>query len=134
MITGENPIAVKIDVFESKWYYVVGEVYYEGPQEYTGRDTILTAISKARPTALAWSKRIQIVRPSSNQNSEPKIFEVNYKDMIMRGDTSKNVLLQEGDIIYIPPTVLARIALTIEEFLRPIGRAFSAVNIASPAK
>ncbi|MDD5457932.1 MAG: polysaccharide biosynthesis/export family protein [Phycisphaerae bacterium] len=132
-LTGENPIAVKISVFESKWYYVVGEVYYEGPKPYTGRDTVLKGIAEARPNILAWSKRTQIIRPSANKDVAPKIFEVNYKDMIMRGDTSKNVLLQEGDIIYVPPTVLARIAMTIEEFLRPVGRAFSTVNIAPAA-
>jgi hypothetical protein len=45
--------------------------------------------------------------------------------MIARGDTTKNVLLQEGDIIYIPPTILAAIAMKIEEAIRPLARAFS---------
>ena len=132
-LTGENPIAVKVDVFESKWYYVVGQVYYEGPKVYTGRDTVLKAIAEARPSILAWSKRVQVIRPSADKSISPKIFEVNYKDMIVRGEISKNVLLQEGDIIYVPPTVLARIAMTMEEFLRPIGRAFSATTIAPAA-
>lgn len=55
--------------------------------------------------------------------------------MIVHGDISKDVLLQEGDTIYVPPTVLAAIALKIEEVIRPIARAFSGVCIvqAGPA-
>jgi len=50
---------------------------------------------------------------------------VNLERMVVHGDTSKDVLLQEGDIIFVPPTVLGVVALKIEELLRPIARAFS---------
>jgi hypothetical protein len=49
--------------------------------------------------------------------------------MAAHGDASKNILLQEGDIIYVPPTVLAAIAMKVEEVIRPIARAFAGVNI-----
>jgi hypothetical protein len=55
---------------------------------------------------------------------EPVILEVDYKDMITKGDTTKNVLLQEGDIVYMPPTILAAIGLVLEEFISPVARAF----------
>ena len=42
------------------------------------------------------------------------------------GDETKDVLLQEGDIIYVPPTVLGWMALKVEEFLNPITRSFGA--------
>ena len=128
-LTGDNPVDVRIVAYKSKVYYVLGQVYFRGPQEATGRDTVLTALAKARPTTLAWVERIQVVRPSTDKNVKPKIFELNYEKMIAHGDTSKNVLLQEGDIVYVPPTVLAAIGLKLEELLSPIGRAFSTVNI-----
>ena len=128
-LTGDNPVDVRIVAYKSKVYYVLGQVFFQGPQEATGRDTVLTALAKARPTTLAWIGRIQVVRPSANKNIKPKIFELDYDRMIAHGDTSKNVLLQEGDIVYVPPTVLAAIALKVEEFVSPIGRAFSTVNI-----
>jgi hypothetical protein len=53
--------------------------------------------------------------------------------MVAHGDASKDVLLQEGDIIFVPPTVLAGIALKLEEFLTPIGRAFSTVWVVNNA-
>ena len=58
-----------------------------------------------------------------------RIFELNYNKMVVHGDASKDVLLQEGDIIYVPPTVLAAIAMKVEEFIRPIARAFSGAYI-----
>jgi polysaccharide export outer membrane protein len=130
-LAGENPIDVRITVFKSKVYYVLGQVYFEGPKICTGRDTVLTALSAARPNIMAWKERVTIIRPSADPSIAPKIFEINYKDMMERGDISKNVLLEEGDIIYVRPTILAAVAMVIEEAVRPIGRAFSTVNIVS---
>jgi polysaccharide export outer membrane protein len=128
-LPGDTPIDVRVVVYRSKSIYVLGQVYVPGAQDYTGRDTVLSAITRARPNPMAWIERIQVIRPSPDKNVKPKIFEVNLDRMIAHGDASKNVLLQEGDIIYLPPTVLAAIALKVEEFVRPIGRAFSTVNV-----
>ena len=78
---------------------------------------------------MAWEERVQVIRPSADENVRPKIFELNFETMIVHGDTSKDVLLQEGDIVYVPPTVLAAVAMKIEEAIRPIARAFSAYYI-----
>jgi len=128
-LTGTEPIDVRIVVYKSKVYYIMGQVYFEGAEEYTGRDTVLTALAKTRPTNLAWLGRIQVIRPSADKNVKPKIFEVNFDKMVAHGDTSKNVLLQEGDIIYVPPTVMAAIGLKVAELVSPIAQAFSTVNI-----
>jgi len=129
MLTEDNPIDVRIAVYRSKVYYVLGQVYLPGPKMYSGRDTVLSAIAEARVNPMAWVERIQVIRPSENKNIKPEIFEVNFERMRVHGDTSKNVLLQEGDIIYVPPTVLAALALKIEEVITPIARAFSGVYI-----
>jgi polysaccharide export outer membrane protein len=123
----ENAIDIRIMSFQSKVYYVLGQVYEPGPRIYTGRDSVLTAIALAQPNPMAWIERIQIIRPSDNQNMKPKIFEMNFDRLMAHGDTSKNVLLQEGDIIYVPPTILGWMALKIEEAIRPIARAFSGI-------
>jgi len=132
-LTGEKPVDVRIVTYRSKVYYVLGEVYVPGPKEYSGRDTVLSAIAEAQPNPMAWKERVQIIRPSADKNTRPSIFEVNFDQMAAHGDTSKNVLLQEGDIIYVPPTVLSAMAMKVEEVARPIGRAFSAVYIMNRA-
>ncbi len=128
-LEGNNPVDVRIVAFRSKRIYVLGQVGNPGAQVYTGRDTVLGAVALAQPTVLAWLERIQVIRPSSNKDVKPKIFEINFDRMSAHGDTTKNVLLEDGDVIYVPPTILAAAALKIEEFIRPIARAFSGYYI-----
>jgi len=124
-LPGNNPINVKVLVFRSHYYYVVGEVVRPGPKPYTGRDTTLQAITDASLQVTAWKDQIQVIRPSADPEQRPRIFRLDMKKMLTRGDTSHDVLLQEGDIIYVPPTILAAVAEVIAEFARPIGEALS---------
>jgi len=124
-LTEKEHIDVRVAAYSSHLVYVLGEVSNPGPRVYTGRDTVFTALSMAHPEVTAWKNQIQVIRPSSDKDIKPKIFRVKYKDMMERGDLSKDVLLQEGDIIYVPPTILASVAMVIEEFTRPIGRALA---------
>lgn len=133
-LQGNQPVDVTIVAYRSKVFYVLGEVYLPGPKVYTGRDSMLHAVAEAKLNPMAWKQRIQVIRPSSEDGIKAKIFEVDYNRMVAHGDISKNVLLQEGDIIYVPPTPLAAIAQVIEEFARPIGRAFSTVNVVQRAQ
>lgn len=126
-LPGEHPVDVRISVSQSRVYYVLGQVYQPGPRVSTGRDTVLQAVSLAKLNAMAWQERIQVIRPSSIESERPRIFEINFDDMAIHGDTTKNVLLENGDIVYVPATPLAAVALLIEEFLSPIGRIFSTV-------
>lgn len=124
-LPGVKPIDVLISAYQSEYYYVLGQVYESGPRLYSGRDTVSKAISLAKPRTLAWLNKIQVIRPSSDKNVKPAIFELNYKRMMAHGDDSKDVLLQDGDIVYVPPTVLGWLALKVDEFFTPIERSFS---------
>jgi polysaccharide export outer membrane protein len=129
-VEGDNPIDVRVVAFRSKRYYVLGQVSRPGAQTYSGRDSVLGALALAgSPTVLAWVERIQVIRPSGTKNVKPKIFEFNFDRAAAHGDASKDVLLQENDIIYVPPTILAAAAMKIEEFIRPVARAFSGYYI-----
>ncbi len=124
-LEGDKPVDIRIISYQSKRYYVLGQVARPGPQVYSGRDTVFSALALTQPTNLAWVNRIQVIRPSRDENVKAKIFEVNFDRMGAHGEQSKDVLLQEGDVIFVPPTILAAIAMKIEEFIRPIGRALS---------
>jgi polysaccharide export outer membrane protein len=123
-VPGDHPVDVRISAYGSKVIYVMGQVGRPGPMNYTGRDSVLTALAATQPNQMAWKSRIQVVRPAATPDVDPKIFEVNLNKMMIHGDTSKDVLLQEGDIVYVPPTILAAIGMVLEEFISPIARAF----------
>lgn len=123
-LPGDHPIDVRIAAYASKVFYVLGQVARPGPRDYTGRDSLMTSLSMAHPVTTAWEQRVQVIRPTTTEDERPMIFEVNYAKMIAEGDLTKDVLLQEGDIVYVPPTILASIAMTIEEFITPVARAF----------
>jgi polysaccharide export outer membrane protein len=132
-LTGNNPVDVRVVAFRSKRFYVLGQVANPGAQVYSGRDTVLSALALAgSPTVLAWQERIQVIRPSYDENVKAKIFEINFDRMSAHGEASKDVLLEEGDIVFVPPTILAAAAMKIEEFIRPIARAFSGYYIMQP--
>ena len=135
-LAGDNPVAINVYKLDSRVYYVLGEVHYPGPRPCTGRDSALRAIAETKPTVLAWRERVQVIRPSSDPCVKPKIFELDWGKMAACGDATKDVLLEEGDVIYVPPTVVASIGKKVAEFVTPIGQAFATVNIvpAAPAR
>ena len=116
----DYPVDVRVARNESKYYYIIGMVANPGAQIYTGRETTLSAIAKAVPNVQAWEEETQIIRPTLALAERPKIFKLDFKRMIERGDMSGNVLLQEGDVIYVPPTILASIGLTLQEIVGPL--------------
>ncbi len=124
-LEGDKPVNIRIISYQSKRYYILGQVARPGPQVYSGRDTVFSALALTQPTNLAWLSRIQVIRPSRDKNVKPKIFEVNFDRMGAHGELSKDVLLQEGDVIYVPPTILAAMGMKIQEFIQPIGQALS---------
>jgi protein involved in polysaccharide export with SLBB domain len=128
-LPGDKPIDVRVAVYLSNVYYVLGQVNIPGPKIYTGRDTVLRALAEAQPNPMAWEQRVQVIRPSADERLRSKVFEVDFERMSVHGDLRKDVLLQQGDIVYVPPTIPAALALMIEEVIRPIARAFSGYYI-----
>jgi polysaccharide export outer membrane protein len=130
-LTGENPIEVRVNN-RSKFYYMVGMVEEPGTKIFTGRETTLSAIARAVPTNLAWKDQVQVIRPSIDPTQPSKVFALDYRKMSEQGDMTKNVLLQEGDVIYVPPTILASIGLTVQEIVGPILQGGSAYRAVTP--
>ena len=129
----KHPIDVQISAFASKLYYIIGHVRDPGAKIFTGRETAMSAIAKAVPLYSAWEERIRLVRPSTGKDVKGMICKVNFHKMIKYGDMTKNVLLEEGDVIYVPPTILAAIGLTVGELVTPILGGAGAVTAVSDA-
>lgn len=112
-------VVLEVSRYRSQFYYVFGQVKSPGAKMFTGRDTLLKALADAQPTFLAWRSQIKVVRPSSVPG-EPKTITIDLDDMVRHGEVQNNVLLQEGDIVQVPPTPLAWIGLRVRELLYPI--------------
>jgi len=112
-------VSVRVAAYRSKYVYVFGQVGAPGAYPFTGRDSLLNILSRAQPTFLAWKAQTKVIRPSPDKQDVHEIV-VNVDEMVEHGDTSKNFLLQEGDIVYMPPTPLAWVGLRVRELLYPV--------------
>lgn len=120
-------VTVRVSAFASKKIFVFGEVGAPGPYAYNGANTVLSTLAHAQPTRLADPTRVAILRP--NEDGEMiRRMTVNLDDMVKRGDTSLDAVLEEGDIVWVPPNPLAKVGLAIGQILLPIQPAASTVT------
>lgn len=85
----------------SKQVLILGEVIRPGAYPIGEGITVLEAIAKAGSyTESAALKKVTITRQSRAKN--PKVIKVNLKKVIAKGDTSEDITLEPGDIVYLP--------------------------------
>ncbi|MFH1746373.1 MAG: polysaccharide biosynthesis/export family protein [Planctomycetota bacterium] len=120
-------VVVNVASYASQCYYIFGEVASPGARQFSGRDTLLYALAQAQPTFLAWRSQIRIMRPDP-ESGERQTIIVDLDQMVQAGDLQKNILLQPGDIIHVPPTPLAWVGLRIRELLYPVQPLADAYN------
>lgn len=124
-------VKVHIDVqYRSQWYYVFGETDHSGPKRYTGRDTLVSALSEANLTRLAWPERIYVIKPSPDPDLR-HVTVVNLKEIIQQGDSTANVLLDQDDIVYVPLNPLAAVGVAVQNLLFPVQPVVQAAGSAS---
>jgi len=126
-------VNVRLGRTDSKKYYVFGQVGGRGAFKYTGRDTVLSAIAAAKPTPIACLDLVRIIRPSHDESKRVEIT-VDCNRMVKKGQMDQNVYLQEGDIIYVPPTVLGWIGLRFGELLFPVQPAVQTVTLPAQSR
>ncbi|MFQ5500817.1 MAG: polysaccharide biosynthesis/export family protein, partial [Phycisphaerae bacterium] len=112
-------VSVRLSAKVSKKIYVFGQVGRQGAMPFTGRDTVLSVLAESNPTFLAWKSKVKVIRPS-HEEGKRHVITVDADKMMKEGDLELNMLLEEGDIIYVPPTPLAWIGLRVREFLNPM--------------
>ncbi len=117
----------------SRVFYLFGEVNGTGggagravaSRPITGRDTIMNILTTYGPTQNAWMSQIKLIRPALDPQDNQEIV-INFHKMIALGDMRQNYMLQEGDILYVPPTPMAWVGYRIREFIQPVAPAIQA--------
>ena len=112
-------VSIEVTEFASKKYYVFGQVWSPGVKPYTGRDTVIKVLAEAGLNEDAWPQKVVLVRPSEDVNVRQKVT-IDLKAMSMEGRTDQNYLLEEGDLVYVPPSPLAEFRIKMERILAPI--------------
>lgn len=115
----EVDVTITVNTFSSKNIYVMGRVPNQGPQAYTGKNNVLSALAQAGiPSQGASIQNVLVVR---GDKVNPKIIPVNFKDLATKGISGEDVLLRPNDIVLVTPNVFARTADVISTILLPVG-------------
>jgi polysaccharide biosynthesis/export protein len=116
----------------SRFVTILGEVGGPGTFALESETRVSEAIGRVGgPRPFASLNGVRIIRP---RVGGAQILAVHLGD-IQKGDLSTNHVIQEGDLIMVPPTVLARIGYAMQMLLFPfqplIGAASSVGNVYS---
>jgi polysaccharide export outer membrane protein len=116
-IIRDPEVIVNVIGFESKKYFVLGEVYRPGVYPFEGRVRVIEAISRAAgyKEDTAALKSIIVIRRGYTAN--PKAIRVNILNVIRKGDISQDIFLEPGDIVFVPKTFIANLNKFIDQFL-----------------
>ncbi len=120
-------VTLRVTRYASQKIFVFGEVNAPGPYPYTGANTILSTLAKAQPSRLADPERIAVLRPADDGKLVRRMT-IDLNKMIKQGNTSQNAVLEEGDILYVPPTGFAAVGLALQQVLLPIQPAAAVVG------
>ncbi len=118
-------VMVRVTGFNSKKYFMFGETPGTGQHSFDGDVTVLSAFGRARgvTTRAAWD-RIRLVRATATTR---QIFKINLADIVKEGRWESNIQLKANDVVYVPPTYLARIGYVIDSVLFPFRSLFGAM-------
>lgn len=117
-----SPYYTKLDIkvkirTQGKVYYIFGEVANEGAQSFRGDLTVFQAVMGAVPDErTANLGRVQVIRPDPRDGYT---IYVNINDMFDH-DSTANVHIQERDIIYVPPTMVAEFGYFLSAMIFPV--------------
>jgi polysaccharide export outer membrane protein len=101
---------------------VLGEVFQPSTFPISRDTRIVEAIGRVGgPRFFAAKSRIRVIRP---QADKAQVYKVSLSAM-ENGDLRTNMMLQGGDLVYVPPTVMASIGYKIRAFFFPFQQVFA---------
>jgi len=113
-------VQVIITGYNSKKWYILGEVGLRGVYPLgRARLTLLDALYQAglplEGTAAQY--RVVVIKPHPTQ---PYYRSVNVADLLYKGVMRNNVIIEDGDMIYVPMTVLNKITILTGQIFAPV--------------
>lgn len=119
-----NDVVYIPDAFDTS-IFVLGAVGKPGAYRLTPQMSFLDALGQAGgPTVDASAARLHIIRPSKNQN-----LQIDFEDLL-KPDPNLNVAMQEGDILYVARSDIARVGYILQK-ISPFTQVMSIGAMAS---
>ena len=115
-----NRVIVDVAAYNSKFYYVQGDVGAPGRLPITGNETVLDAIQFAggiMPTASY--QNVRLVRPAPPGACCEQILPINMAAIINAGDPTTNYQIMPGDRIMVYRDPIVRGTIFIERIAAP---------------
>jgi len=108
-----------------KQFFIFGEVGTTGPKPLNGDLTLFEVVMAATPNENSANLgRVRLIRPDP---VDPLVITANVGQMLQGGDSTFNVLIQDNDIIVVPPTMLAQVGYFISDLVYPFTTVFSTI-------
>jgi protein involved in polysaccharide export with SLBB domain len=90
--------------------YVFGQVTTQGILRLRDSQDLLTAIAlSGGTTKVAIKTDIKIIREYQERQGKPLILSANLDQILYQGDLAQNIRLKDGDVIYVPRSVIGDI-------------------------
>jgi polysaccharide biosynthesis/export protein len=95
-------VFVDITAYNSRNYYVEGDVYYTGRLPFTGGDTVLDVLHYAGGVMPSADRsKIRLIR-SYPKGSPVQVLPIDYDEITMGTDSSSNYQIMPGDRLVVP--------------------------------
>src|SRR6516165_8181668 len=113
-------VFVDVTAYNSKNYYVLGDVLVTGKMPITGNETVLDAINYAGGlTPTAAPQNIRLVRPAPPGACCEQILPVNLAAITSGGDPTTNYQIMPGDRIVVYRDPIVRLTVFIDRLAAP---------------
>jgi polysaccharide export outer membrane protein len=132
MPADSDRVFVDFAAYNSKVYYVQGDVAAPGRLPWTGKDTVLDAINWAggiHPTGDPTA--ITLYRPARGEQPARR-YAIDL-DAIQRGDAEENLQLFPGDRLYVERDATVKETLKVDRVAAPLNTIFQELRHASAA-
>jgi polysaccharide export outer membrane protein len=123
-----DTVFVDVSAYNSKFYYVMGDVGLPGRLPITGNETVLDAITFAGGlTETANVQNIRLVRPAPPGACCEQLLPVNYSEIVYKGDTTTNYQLMPGDRLMVYRDPIVRGTIFLGRLAAPFGTVVNAM-------
>lgn len=122
-------VSVAIIGYNSKKIYVLGAVNKPGLYSLRGNYTTLreAIVTAGLPSKHASLRKIYVITPD---RKNPKAKTVNLYQLLYKGRLELDLIIEPGQVIYVPSTLISKIDDTLGTLLSPLYKAAIAIDIA----